>query len=277
MVINAPHGEAHLLSIVKVKNLTFGFNSTPLINDVSFEVPVGSLFSIIGPNGAGKSTLLSLLCGDNTGSGSVEIGGRCLTGWSSQSLAKKRAVLPQNVSLNFSFNVSDVVLMGRSPYVRGLAESDLDRDLAKQALCAVEMGDYWNRDYTSLSGGEKQRVQFARVLVQLCESALSESLEGKLLFLDEAVANLDPAHQHQVFKLLKILQQQGLTIINVLHDIQLTAQYSDHVLVMKNAKMLMCDEMRTVLTPDKLEQVYDMPFRKIHDSATSWPFLVAAS
>lgn len=277
MVINAPHGETRILNILTADNLNFGFANSKLIDEVSFAVPQGSLFSIIGPNGAGKSTLLSLLCGDNKGTGEVSIQGTKLTDWNSKALAKQRAVLPQNVTLNFSFKVSEVVLMGRSPYVNGLAESKQDRALAKQALAAVEMAEYWHRDYTELSGGEKQRVQFARVLVQLCENALTESLQGKILFLDEAVANLDPAHQHQVFKRLKTLQAQGLTIVNVLHDIQLTAQYSDYVLVMKDAKMLICDEMHKVLTPSKLEQVYDIPFRQVEDKQTSWPFLVAAA
>lgn len=277
MVVDASHGETYVLNILQAHNLNFGFGETTLIDHVSFAVPQGSLFSIIGPNGAGKSTLLSLLCGDNQGSGDVKIQGRKLCNWSSKELAKQRAVLPQNVTLNFTFKVSEVVLMGRSPYVNGLAESQHDREIAKQALAAVEMEDYWSRDYTELSGGEKQRVQFARVLVQLCEHSLNDSLEGKLLFLDEAVANLDPAHQHQVFKRLKALQKQGLTIINVLHDIQLTAQYSDYVLVMKQAKMLVCDEMQKVLTPSKLEQAYDMPFRQLQDSQTDWPFLVAAA
>ena len=277
MAINAPYGEARILSILKANNLNFGFGETKLINDVSFSIQEGCLFSIIGPNGAGKSTLLSLLCGDNFGDGDIQIAGKKLEEWNKKDLAKKRAVLPQNVTLSFTFKVSEVVLMGRSPYCKGLAESSKDKSLAKQALALVELAEYWDRDYTELSGGEKQRVQFARVLVQLCENNLQESLAGKILFLDEAVANLDPAHQHQVFKHLKALQKQGLTIVNVLHDIQLTAQYSDYVLVMKEAKMLVCDQMTKVLTPAKLEQVYDMPFRKIHDSATDWPFLVAAA
>jgi len=275
MVANESNGETFVLSILKARNLSFGFNDNLLIEDVSFEVPTAALLSIIGPNGAGKSTLLSLLCGDNKGSGDIEIGGRLLEKWVSRALAKKRAVLLQNINLNFSFQVSEVVLMGRSPYVNGLAESHQDRDIAKQALSAVDLQDYWDRDYTSLSGGEKQRVQFARVIAQLFESGLHESLEGKLLFLDEAVANLDPAHQHQVFKLLKSFQQQGLTIVNVLHDIQLTAQYSDYVLIMKAGKMLVCDQMQVVLTPEMLEQTYDIPFRRIEDPQISWPFLIA--
>lgn len=277
MVIDASNGETRILTILKVQNLKFGISNNKLIDNVNFEVATGSLFSIIGPNGAGKSTLLSLLCGDNHGDGEVIFHNQLLENWDTKSLAKKRAVLPQNVSLNFSFKVSEVVLMGRSPYMNGLAESNLDIELAKQALDLVEMVNYWERDYTELSGGEKQRVQFARVLVQLCEHSLTESLQGKLLFLDEAVANLDPAHQHQVFKHLKEFQKQGLTIINVLHDIQLTAQYSDYVLVMKNAKMMICDEMAKVLTPSKLEQVYDMPFREINDQDTPFPFLIAAA
>lgn len=277
MAINAPYGEALVLSILQATNLNFGFGSIKLIDNVSFDVKPGCLFSIIGPNGAGKSTLLSLLCGDNQGEGQVSIAGQSLQNWNSKELAKKRAVLPQSVTLNFTFKVSEVVLMGRSPYAKGLAETAHDKTICKQALALVEMSDYWDRDYTQLSGGEKQRVQFARVLVQLCEKDLKESLDGKIMFLDEAVANLDPAHQHQVFKHLKTLQNQGLTIINVLHDIQLTAQYSDYVLVMKNSKMMICDEMHKVLTPEKLEQVYDMPFRQIEDANTSWPFLIAAA
>lgn len=265
------------MSILKATHLNYTVGNSQLIKDVSFEVKEGSIFSIIGPNGAGKSTLLSLLTGDSQGEGKIEIAGQNIQNWESKKLALKRAVLPQSVSLNFSFRVAEVVLMGRSPYVNGLAEGPHDYEISREALAIVDLADYWDRYYTSLSGGEKQRVQFARVLVQLCKESFDESLKGKILFLDEAVANLDPTHQHQVFIILKRLQQQGLTVINVLHDLHLTAQYSDDVLVMKNAQMLVCNSMKNVMTPEKLEDIYDMPFRRIEDSSTDWPLLIAES
>jgi iron complex transport system ATP-binding protein len=262
------------LSILKATNLNYSVGSSQLIKNVSFEVEEGSIFSIIGPNGAGKSTLLSLLTGDAKAEGIVEIAHQDINDWESKELALKRAVLPQSVSLNFSFKVAEVVLMGRSPYVNGLAEGPHDYEISREALKIVDLEAYWDRDYTSLSGGEKQRVQFARVLVQLCKDSFEESLAGKILFLDEAVANLDPTHQHQVFIILKRLQTQGLTVINVLHDLHLTAQYSDHVLVMKNAQMLTCDTMQKVMTPERLEEIYEIPFRVIDDPETDWPLLI---
>lgn len=265
------------MSILKATNLNYSIGDTELIKNVSFEVKEGSIFSIIGPNGAGKSTLLSLLTGDHSGEGSIEIAHQPIEDWESKELALKRAVLPQSVSLNFSFRVAEVVLMGRSPYINGLAEGPHDYEISREALNIVDLADYWDRDYTSLSGGEKQRVQFARVLVQLCKESFDESLQGKVLFLDEAVANLDPTHQHQVFIILRRLQQQGLTVVNVLHDLHLTAQYSDDVLVMKNAEMMVCDTMQNVMTPERLEAIYEMPFRQIDDPSTDWPLLIAAS
>lgn len=265
------------MNILEARNLNYHAVNTTIIDQVSFEISKGAFLSIIGPNGAGKSTLLSLLCGDNKTSGDIIFKGTNLNDWNAKELAKNRAVLPQSTTLNFNFKVSEVVLMGRSPYMNGLAESKLDQNLAKQALQLVELTAYWNRDYTELSGGEKQRVQFARVLVQLCEHTFEDCLGGKILFLDEAVANLDPAHQHQVFKLLKKLQKQGLTIVNVLHDIQLAAQYSDYVLVMKNTKMLIFDQMQNVLTPINLEKIFNIPFRKLNDTKNDWPILVAVA
>lgn len=275
MVVDYPNGKEYILSIVKATKLNYYVGKHHLIQDVSVEIESGSMFSIIGPNGAGKSTLLSLLSGENKAEGIVEFNRISLPNWSPKQLAQHRAVLPQTITLNFSFRVFEVVLMGRSPYVNGLAESSLDHQLCHNALDIVGLDDYWHRDYTSLSGGEQQRVQFARVIVQLCKEHFEESLEGKVLFLDEAVANLDPAHQHLVFRTLKRLQNQGLTVVNVLHDLHLTAQYSDHILVVKNAKRFACDTMKNIMTATNLEAIYGMPFRQVTGPQADWPLLVA--
>lgn len=263
--------------LLEANKLSFYRAATALVNEVSFSVKQGEWLSIIGPNGAGKSTLLSLLSGEQQGQGLLQLSQQDISEWSSKALAKQRAVMPQNIHLNFNFTVGEVVLMGRSPYANGLAETSADKALAKQALQWLHLADFWNRDYTELSGGEQQRVQLARVLVQLFVANFDESLIGKVLFLDEAVANLDPAHQHLVFKRLKQLQAQGLTIVNVLHDIQLAAQYSDSVLAMKNSRMLICDEMHKVINATTLEQIYDMPFREVKDDTIDWPLLLPAS
>jgi iron complex transport system ATP-binding protein len=152
-----------------------------LLDGVSLAVRPGEILCVIGPNGAGKSTLLKVLCGDlGAAAGEVRMNGRPLRDWSLRERAKTRAVLPQETALGFPLPVFEVVLMGRSPHLRGV-ESAHDRDIAREALRLVEADHLARRAYTTLSGGERQRVQLARVLAQIWEAGDARSTRYLLL------------------------------------------------------------------------------------------------
>lgn len=212
--------------------LTFSYPDTgPVLKGVDLAVPAGTFLGIVGPNGVGKSTLLSLISGVLApAAGTVELYGRPITGWKRGDIARTVAVVPQSESWSFPFRVSEVVLMGRTPYLKGplALEGPEDIAAAKQALDAVGLGDLACRPLDHLSGGERQMVLVARALAQ----------EPDLLLLDEPTASLDLAHQQQIFRLLKQLNAtRGLTIVVVTHDLNLAALYCDRLAVLHEGRI----------------------------------------
>jgi len=242
-----------------------------LVQGVSVEVPPGHLLAVVGPNGAGKSTLLRVLSGEHPPTkGQICLNGTELHRWSAKQLAQMRAVLPQNSSLSFPFRVLDVVLIGRTPHLRS-AESSHDYAIVDQALQAVDMSEFGRRPYTTLSGGEKQRLQLARVLAQIWEES---SLGPRYLFLDEPTNNLDIAHQHRMMRVARDLKDQGVGILAVLHDLNLAAQYADTIMLMQNGQVSANGFPSDVLTPDRIKEVFMIPVRVIKHPTALCPVIV---
>ncbi|MDT5293190.1 MAG: heme transport system ATP-binding protein, partial [Acidobacteriota bacterium] len=206
-----------------------------LLEGVSLNVSPGEVVAVVGPNGAGKSTLRRALCGDvDLSGGEVRMCGRALAEWTALERARVRAVMPQDSTLTFPFTVLEVALMGRLPHLRG-AEGARDYEVAYEALEAVEARHLAERLYPTLSGGEKQRVQLARVLAQIWESAAcgegesghtdeaehKDKREGarenrharkceRFLLLDEPTSNLDLAHQHGTLAVARRFAREGV-------------------------------------------------------------------
>jgi iron complex transport system ATP-binding protein len=224
-----------------------------LLENVSLALAPGELVAMVGPNGAGKSTLLKALCGDMpVAQGVVRLGGRQLTAWSRRQRAQVMAVLPQSSSLAFSFTVLEVVLMGRTPHLRG-AETAHDCRIALEALAAVDMTAYAHRLYPTLSGGERQRVQFARVLAQVWEVPAGEA---RYLLLDEPTASLDLAHQHSTLATARDFARHRVCVVVVLHDLNLAAQYADWIVMLKGGRQLGAGRPQDILTPEMIRMVF---------------------
>jgi iron complex transport system ATP-binding protein len=236
-------------AVLRIRDLSFFYEKSKVLESLSFSVEDNGFFIIIGPNGSGKSTLLKLMAGlINPVSGQVEVLGKSVGAYKRKALAKILGLVPQTTSMDFPFTVMDVVLMGRSPHLGMLGlEREEDIHIAMQALKFTGVDALSSREMGRLSGGERQRVCIARAICQ----------DPKIILLDEPTASLDLAHQIRVMDLMEKLQhEKGITIVMVSHDINLAAMYADTLLILKDGRIVDSGPPRDVITFKTLEQTY---------------------
>jgi len=235
--------------MLKTDNIKFSYNKTNIIKGIDLNIKKGSFVGIIGPNASGKSTLLKNISKTLTvDQGKVYLDKKVLNDYNSMELAKKMAVVPQNTEVNFNFNVYDIIMMGRHPYQKrwsGLKQED--KKIVKNIMELTDTLKLKNKLINELSGGERQRVIIARALAQ----------DPDVLLLDEPTSNLDINYQGEIYGLLKHLNQKfNLTIITVSHDLNLTAQYCEELLLLKNGKIFAAGNAENVLTEKNIKKVY---------------------
>ncbi len=265
-MIDKQMAKEHIL--LRASQLAFDVRDKQLLHDIEFSAPAGQFTAIIGPNGAGKTTLLNLLDGDNTPSqGKVIFDGVPIKDIDRLELAQKRAVLPQLSHIPFSIKVRDIVALGREPY-RGSATAKYNDEIIEQSLSQLDMLNFADSHYTTLSGGEQHRVQMARTLAQITDTPDS-CLEGKILFLDEPTNHLDIRHQYQLMEVIKQLQVRGLTIIAVMHDLALTLQYADRITLLKKGRLVGNYTSENLVNSGDLSKTYDMDMRVFLESETA--------
>lgn len=239
--------------VLKVDDVNLQLGKKPILQQVSLRVDRGEFVVLLGPNGAGKSSLLKLISGEHRmQQGQVSVAGKALKAWRRSELARHRAVMPQRVEVNFPFTAREVVALGCP------AGSKASRNaLIEQLLSRLEVGELADRLIGTLSGGEQQRVQLARVLAQLWEEN-----GPRLLLLDECTSALDPAQQQLVFGLLRELaSQRGYAVLAVVHDLNLAAAHADRLTVMQGGRVVADDTPSAVLDPVLLQQVYGLNAR----------------
>ena len=241
-------------SILSVDSLCYTINNKSLVDQMSFNIESGDMVSIVGPNGSGKSTLVKLISGElNPSSGDIFINNISNFKWDVKELSKYRSVLPQSNSLSFPFSVLDIVKMGRYPY-REIEENNITEKICKDIIDIFDLNNFINQNYMTLSGGEKQRVQLARVLAQIW----SEQNYEKLLILDEPTSYLDISHQYALFDLLKTINGKGLTILMVLHDLNHALMYSNKLIMLKSSKLISYGKTADVATKSRLEDIFNV-------------------
>ncbi|MDR7344159.1 iron complex transport system ATP-binding protein [Pantoea alhagi] len=241
---------------LRVRGLRFNHGTRALIDDVSITLPSGEMIALIGPNGAGKSTLLRLLTGFLTpAAGECWLGERPLKAWPRTLLAQRRAVMRQQNSVTFPLPAEEVVAMGRAPWPPGKAQAVIEEVM--QITGSLELV---GRDYRSLSGGEQQRVQLARVLAQLWHD---DGPRG-WLFLDEPTSALDLFWQQHSLRLLhKLTRNGGLSVCMVLHDLNLASLWSDRVLLLHQGKLVAQGAPQDVMTESTLTRWYQADLRVV--------------
>lgn len=241
--------------MIRTENLSLQIGSKTLLHPISLKLEAGKLHLILGPNGAGKSTLVKLLSDQQKpSSGNVFYDDHKLSSYKVDHLAKFRAVLSQSVDFAFPLTVNEVVMMGRYPHFSSSPKT-ADKEIVDQAMNLFQVESLQERDYTTLSGGEKQRVHFARIMAQIWP----EDSSNKVLFLDEPLTYLDIKFQYDFLNLIsKFLKKHNLTVIGVLHDLNLAARFADHLILLNHGHLIAQGSQVDVLTSENIEKVYGM-------------------
>jgi iron complex transport system ATP-binding protein len=238
-------------SIITLKNAGFAYDDKRVLSNLTLAIKPGEFLGIIGPNGAGKTTLLRLLCNLLSPSqGQVLLDGVPLDSMDSLQVARTVGLVPQEHNMVYPFRASEVVLMGRHPYLGGALALEQEDDIlaARDAMERTDCLYLADKYFNELSGGEKQRVIIASALAQ----------EPKVLLLDEPTANLDLKHQVLLYQLLRELRQtSGLTVVSVTHDLNLASLFADRLLLLKAGRSVMLDTPAKVLKQATLEAVYE--------------------
>ncbi len=228
-----------------------GTSVPPVLDRVSAEIPRGRIVGILGPNGSGKTTLLRLLSGTRRPTeGQVLLEGSPLHSLSRRAVAQRMAVVPQETQLAFEYTVLEMVLMGRHPHL-GLFELEGPSDfaVAREALRTTGTAALEDRRFSTLSGGEKQRVVIAAALAQSSE----------ILLLDEPTASLDLAYQLEVASLVtRLNRERGVTLVISTHDLNLAAAVCSQVVMLREGRVIAAGATREVLTPDNIRELYDV-------------------
>ena len=227
-----------------------------LLDGVSLTAEPGRVHVLIGENGAGKSTLLGVLSRDITPTaGEARLDGEAIGTFTPLQLARRRALLPQEQHVAFGYTALEIVLLGRYPHCGG-APRRADLDIARASLTRVDALHLSDRSITTLSGGERARVQLARVLAQLNDGAAQTARDP---LLDEPTADLDLAHQHLVLELARdFAREQRVAVVAVLHDFNLALQYADQVLCLQRGRTVASGAPDAVLTEELLATAFGM-------------------
>ena len=240
--------------MLQLRNVSVHIGPAPILADVSLTVTAGEHVALVGPNGAGKSTLLAVMAGDLPPThGEATLDGIDLAAWKHLELARRRAVLQQEHRLAFGFRVHEVVRMGRAPWARTERE-DADDVVVAEAMTTTEVEHLADRVFPTLSGGEKGRASYARVLAQ----------ETPLLLLDEPTAALDLRHQDQVLAQARRLASDGHAVVTVVHDLTVAAAYADRICVLAAGSLVADGTPEEVLDPELIGRVYEHPVDVLH-------------
>lgn len=249
------------MTVVELRNLTLQRGRRQILSQLSLDLRAGELTVLLGPNGTGKSTLLKCISGEIASQGEIRLFGQPQSLWPAPILARRMAILPQSSALSFSFLAREVVALGRLPHASGKIADEAIIQRCLQAVGAEHLAD---SAYTVLSGGEKQRIHFARVLAQLDEHMADSpqterepTIEApKLLMLDEPTSALDLSHQHQTLQTAQRRARQGDAVLVILHDLNLAARYADRVLLLNHGQIQADGSPEEVLTAECIKQIF---------------------
>ena len=254
--------------MLTLNNVSAGYNGIDVIKNITLNVKFNENLSIIGPNGCGKTTLLKAIANLLPSKGDIEIDGKSVKKMKHREISLKIAMLSQTPTIYFSYSVFETVMMGRYLHIKdrffGLP-SEEDKAYVMRCLEAVNLTEEKDREITTLSGGQLQRVFLARTLAQ----------EPAIILLDEPTNHLDLKYQIEIIEYLKEWATgNNRVIIGVLHDINLAMRLSDNIMVMKNGEIQACGKTHEVITDNLLENVYEIDVAQyMRESLKKWEIL----
>ncbi|MGO1885624.1 MAG: ABC transporter ATP-binding protein [Citricoccus sp.] len=262
--MTAPHASpAHRLEAAEV---TIGYDRAVISEGLSVTVPDQSFTAIIGPNGCGKSTLLRALARVlSPQRGLVLLDGKAISQYRSKEVARQVGLLPQSALAPEGMRVADLVARGRAPYQSMMQQwRSTDEEAVADALAATRLTELSGRFVDELSGGQRQRVWVAMLLAQ----------QTPIMLLDEPTTFLDIAHQYELMELFRTFHEQGQTIVTVLHDLNQAARYADHLIVMRDGRVVTTGTPQEVITAELIESVFGLPSLVVPDQVTGTPSVV---
>ncbi len=261
--------------MVEVVDVNYRAGGNLILDSVTARFRRGRFNVILGPNGAGKSSLLKIATGLlRPSNGTVTYDGEPVGSFAPAELARRRAVLSQHVELAFPLPVRDVVLMGRYPHY-GRSPAGRDVEIVERALEMVGMQDRREQHYPTLSGGEQQKVQLARVLAQIWSA--DDTGDHKYLFLDEPTANLDVHYQIHLLDVARDLLAHECTIVAILHDLNVAFHYGDAFFLMDGGRVAKEADHSLELTKDLIERVFRVTAHRLSDPESRedfWKFTI---
>ncbi len=242
---------------ISCKQLAVELGGNLILKQIDADFEAQKFIGVIGPNGSGKSTLLRSIYRVLTPkSGNIYLEDKPLKDYSYKQSARKMAVVSQHNYYNFEFKVKEVVLMGRSPHKRNMERDNAeDYRIVDESLAQVDMADYKERSFSTLSGGEQQRIILARALAQRTDC----------LILDEPTNHLDIKHQLHILDLVKAMK---VTVIAALHDLNTALSYCDYLYVLKDGHIFAHGDPKAIVTPQLIKDVYEVDSSIIVDSKT---------
>ena len=245
-----------MTGLLVAEGITFECMGRRLVDGIDLALHPGDVKIVVGPNGAGKSTLLKLLSGEiRPSAGRIRVKGRPLPTWSPMALAHIRAVMPQVSEMSFPFTAFEVARLGVGVLGRGLSQRGRN-EIVHEAMERAGVCHLARQIYRTLSGGEKQRVHFARVIAQL---AAGRTIEGdQILLLDEPIANLDPKHQLALLEEVRTMARNGVAAIAVLHDLQIAAYSGTSILLLEKGRAVSQGDAERVLTSENIRAVFSI-------------------
>lgn len=242
----------------EARNITVTRSGRKLLGNASLELRAGEVLALLGPNGAGKSTMMGVLAGDITpDSGEVLFAGESLANWNLKQLSRRRSVLLQDNQVMFPFTVHQVVEMGRAPW-RNTPLEDEDPEAIAWAIESTSIAHLGNRRVPTLSGGERARTAFARVITG----------RTGVLMLDEPTAALDLGHQEELLQHVRLRADEGDAVLVIIHDLNLAAAYADQIALLSHGNIVAHGTPDEVLTAETVSRVYETPVEVIPHPVT---------
>ncbi|WP_053956457.1 ABC transporter ATP-binding protein [Inediibacterium massiliense] len=239
----------------QINNLSFSYDNKQVLKGIDFHIEKGKMTTIVGPNGSGKTTLLNVMNGYfDQYKGEIFLLEKNIKDYDIKELSQKIAIISQNVQIKFPFTCMEIVMMGRTPFkerMKNFKKEDLD--IVYESMESTQTLQFAHIPITHLSGGEKQRVMMAKAFAQT----------PKVLFLDEAFSNMDIQYTIKFLNLLKkMIKEKGLTVISIMHDLNLTDLFSDHILALKNGQVVEYGLTKEVFQPELIKELFGICVKK---------------
>ncbi|MCE3076001.1 heme ABC transporter ATP-binding protein [Chryseobacterium gwangjuense] len=254
--------------MIKAHQISYKHKEFHILDSVDVHLEYGEFLAIVGPNGAGKSSLLSVLANEVKSRHDILFKDKNIRDWEIRDLSKHKSKFSQHNSNDIPLEVKDVVMMGRYPYFDAQPRQE-DHEAMNNMMYETDVYHLKDREYNTLSGGEKQRVHLSRIMAQL-----QNDIAHKLMFLDEPLNNLDIKHQYKALEIIKNFTKKANSAIVVLHDLNLAAQFADKILLMKSGKVSAYGTPAEVFTAENISEAYNFPCTICDHPMTNNPMII---